>query len=214
MFSLDVPLKEFYTHCREQDHRMAEVVTKLHGARMLRDEDLFACVISSIISQQLNLKFAMELKRRMWALAGQALPVDGVDMYADPSPEAVARLSYEDLRGQQFSWRKAEYVIDFARLVAEGRFDLESIRQMDDEEAIAHISSVRGLGRWTAECVLLFGLGRPDLLPAKDIGLQNAVTRVWGLKERIAEKELRARAEEWKPWRSWYTYYLWLSLTL
>jgi len=123
-------------------------------------------------------------------------------------------LDYSQLREQQFSQRKAEYVIDFAREVENGLLDLNALSKMTDEEAMERICKIRGLGRWTAECILLFGLGRQDLLPAKDVGLQRAVTEVWGLPQRISEQELREMAEAWKPWRSWYTYYLWASLAL
>ena len=179
---------------------------------MLRDADLFSSVISSIISQQINLKFAAELKRRLWSLTGERVLIDGEEFYADPLPGAIAGLSYDQLRQMQYSQRKAEYVIDFARAVESGSVDLAALSNMDDEDFILNLSKLRGLGRWTAECVLLFGLGRPDLLPANDVGLQKALSNAWGLDNRITEKELREKSASWKPWSSWYTYYLWLSL--
>lgn len=211
MFSLETNLLDFFEHSTH-DPKLQHLVMRLAGTRMLRDADLFSSVISSIISQQINLKFAAELKRRLWCLTGECLPIDGEDFYADPTPAAVASLSYDQLRQMQYSQRKAEYVIDFARSVESGQIDLGFLATLNDEEFILHLSQARGLGRWTAECVLLFGLGRPDLLPANDVGLQKAVSNAWGLDYRITEKELRAKSAAWKPWSSWYTYYLWLSL--
>lgn len=211
LFSLETDLLAFYEHS-VHDPKLHQLVKRLSGARMLRDADLFSSVISSIISQQINLKFAAELKRRLWCLTGERLLVDGEEFYADPTPEAVASLSYDQLRQMQYSQRKAEYVIDFAQAVENGDMDLASLATLEDEEFISRLTQVRGLGRWTAECVLLFGLGRPDLLPANDVGLQKAVSTSWGLDCRITEKELRANSNVWKPWSSWYTYYLWLSL--
>ncbi len=213
LFALDVDLSAFQEHARH-DPVLLELVEQLRGARMIRDADLFVSVVSSIISQQMNLAFAATLKRRLWSLSGQPLQVDGEVFYADPSPEAIARLDYAELRAMQFSQRKAEYVIDFARGVADGSFSLQRLAEQDDASAIAYLSSLRGLGQWTAECVLLFGLGRSDLLPAKDVGLQRAVARFYQLSERPNEQQLRQLGEAWHPWSSWYTYYLWLGLTL
>lgn len=213
LFSLDADLNAFYCHA-SREAPMRHLIEEFKGARLLRDEDVFAAAVSSIISQQLNLSFAAELKRRLWALAGSRVDVGEDTFYADPTPEAIASLSYEQLRELQFSQRKAEYVIDLARAVVDGSLDLEGLRQMPDEAAIEQLSRMRGVGSWTAECILLFGLGRPDLLPAKDVGLLRAVTRFWQLPERLNEEEMRARAERWRPWRSWYTYYLWLALSL
>lgn len=111
-----------------------------------------------------------------------------------------------------FSLRKAEYVMEFARKVSEGSPDLEALERMEDEKAIEYLTGIRGVGRWTAECILLLGLGRPDLLPADDIGLRNAVTRAYTLDHQATEAEVRQIGESWRPWRSWVTRYLWLSL--
>ena len=213
LFALDADLAAFYQHA-VGDPVTAGLVQRLHGARMIRDVGLFSSVINSIISQQLNLAFAAELKKRLWARCGTAVAVDDEVFFSDPDPEAVACLDYDELRTMQYSQRKAEYVIDFSRAVVDGRFSLERLSVLDDEEAIDYLSSLRGLGRWTAECVLLFGLGRPDLLPAKDVGLQRAVARFWQLPTRPDEAMLRNWAKVWSPWSSWYTYYLWLGLTL
>ncbi len=210
IFSLDADLSAFYDHCG-QHPVLAGAISRWWGARLLRDADPFACALSTIISQQINLKFASELKRRLWALAGTPVLVDGGTYYADPPPEAIARLDYEELQELQFTRRKAEYIIDFARAVVAGGFDLAALANLDDETAMAQLCSLRGFGPWTAECILLFGLGRPDLLPAKDVGLRRAVTASLGLEERISEPELRDMAEAWRPWRSWATYYLWLD---
>jgi len=213
LFALEVDLTAFYAHAAH-DPVLERLVEQLRGARMIRDADLFVSVISSIISQQMNLSFAATLKRRLWSLSGQQLQVDGEVFYADPGPEAISRLDYAELRAMQFSQRKAEYVIDFARAVADGSFSLQRLAELDDDAAIAYLSERRGLGRWTAECVLLFGLGRPDLLPAKDVGLQRAVARFYQMPVRPSEQQLRQLGEAWHPWSSWYTYYLWLGLTL
>lgn len=210
VFALDTDLNAFYQHCLSNEPGMLTVINAMPGARMIREVDAFISVIDSMISQQLNLAFAAELKRRLWALCGEEVLAYGTTMYGDPTPEAIAKLDYQRLRDLQYSGRKAEYIIDFARQVAAGEYDIAALERMDDEEAIASLCSLRGVGRWTAECVLLFGLGRQDLLPAGDLGLLRSASRMWGLSERISESELRAKSAAWSPWSSWYTYYLWL----
>lgn len=213
VFSLDADLDAFYSSCGS-DPALAEPIRQLRGARLLCDADVFACALSTIISQQINLGFAGELKRRLWELAGVPVTVENDVYCADPLPAAIAQLDYTDLRALQFTRRKSEYIIDFARSVADGSFDIEVLQQLDDAAAMDKLCSVRGFGPWTAECILLFGLGRPDLLPAKDVGLQRAITMTLGRSERVGEQELRQLAEAWRPWRSWATYYLWLALSL
>ena len=138
---------------------------------------------------------------------------EGESVYAFPTPDRVAALSYEDLTRLQFNRRKAEYIIDISRMVAEGRLDLEGLRRRSDEEVMEILLPLRGIGRWTVECLLLFGMGRPDLLPAADIGLRKAVQKVYGLVDRPGEEEVRRIGESWTPWRSYATYYLWDAIT-
>lgn len=213
VFSLDTDIDAFYAHCADKPG-LAAPIKHLQGARPLCDPDVFSSAISTILGQQINLEFAGVLKKRLWALTGAAVMVDGDIHYADPLPEAVAKLDYSDLRELQITTRKSEYIIDFARSVVSGEFDIAALEDKDDAAAMAQLCSVRGFGPWTAECILLFGLGRPDLLPVKDVGLQRSLTISLGLPERISEKELRKVAKSWSPWRSWATYYLWMALRL
>jgi DNA-3-methyladenine glycosylase II len=170
-------------------------------------------MIRTIIGQQLNLAFAATLTRRLVQLASpEPLVHEGRTFLFFPSPEEVARLSYESLCELQFSRRKAEYVIDFAREIVEGNLDLERLEAMSNEEIISQLVRLRGIGRWTVECFLLFGLGRTDLLPAADIGLRNGLKRWFGLDSQPTEEEVRRWGASWSPWSSYVTYYLWESL--
>src|SRR5690606_31611885 len=153
------------------------VVRRFWGLRPVGALDLFESVVKTIIGQQLNMAFAGVLIRRLVALCGTEYRLGDTVLPVFPSPDAIARLRYEALQELQFSRRKAEYVIDFARLVDSGRLDLETLERADDEAVMERLTRIRGLGRWSAECTLMFGLGRPDVLPAADIGLRNAVQR-------------------------------------
>lgn len=211
MFSTDVDVTQFYRHVAE-DERLASLTERLAGLRIVREPDLFECLVKTIISQQLNMAFAGTLVHRFMQLAGDVLTVNGEHWPVFPTPEQVARLKYEQLQALQFNRRKAEYIIDLARKIADGAFDLSRLWHRTDEEVMAELTELRGIGRWTAECLLLFGLGRADLLPAADIGLRNAVRRVYGWTHQPRERDVRAIGKAWSPWRSYVTFYLWETL--
>ncbi|MGZ4108032.1 MAG: DNA-3-methyladenine glycosylase family protein, partial [Tumebacillaceae bacterium] len=213
MLSVDRPLLPFYEQMQE-DKVMTGIIDNLYGLHLLVESGPFEAMIQSIVGQQVNLTFAEALKRSLVELCGQKIDVDGDIHYAFPTPEAVARLNYDDLRQLKYSQRKAEYVIDFARGVADGTIDLTALAHMSNDEAIASLCKLRGIGRWTAECVLLFGLGRPDLLPAADIGLRNALQLFYGLEQQPTEEQVREMAHPWRGYESYATYYLWTALGL
>jgi DNA-3-methyladenine glycosylase II len=212
MFALDADLLSFYRQAEEDAH-LAQVVKERKGLHWVLEPSLYECLIKTIISQQLNLSFAATLIQRLVALAGEEVKHKGETYPVFPSPERVAELDYEDLTARQFNRRKAEYVIDISRMVAEGSLDLEGLYQLEDEEVLERLLPLRGVGRWTAECLMLFGMGRPDLLPAADIGLRNAVRKAYNLAVQPTEEEVRVIGEKWKPWRSYATFYLWDFIT-
>jgi DNA-3-methyladenine glycosylase II len=209
MFSADVDLEPFYAHLRNI-RQLAPLPEAFRGLRFLLDADLFQSMVRTIIGQQLNLAFAATLTERLLSLAGDSIEdEEGNAFLVFPTAEAIARLEAAELRKLQYSQRKAEYIIDFARSVAEGKVDLEKLQQMPDEEAVAYLTRLRGIGRWTVECLLIFGMGRPDLLPAADIGLRNGIQLVYGLADKPDEKEIRRIGESWAPWRSYVSLYVW-----
>lgn len=211
MFTANMDIDAFYDGMND-DPVMSQVVQRLYGLRLFTDANLFESMTRTIIGQQLNISFAAMLTKRLIALGAEPLEVDGVAYPVFPSPSEIASLSVESLRELQFSQRKAEYVIDFAKAVVNGAVDLDRLRIMADEEVIEALVKLRGIGRWTAECLLLFGLGRLDLLPAADIGLRNAVRNEYGLDHQPTEQEVREIGAAWAPYRSYATYYLWETL--
>jgi DNA-3-methyladenine glycosylase II len=211
MFTARMDVHSFYGRMNE-DPTMSAVVQRLYGLRLFTDADLFECMVRTIIGQQLNIAFAATLTRRLMALGSQPLLVEGKEYPVFPSPMEVANLSVVSLRELQFSQRKAEYIIDFAKAVTEGTVDLERLQMLGDDEIIAELTKLRGIGRWTVECLLLFGMARPDLLPAADIGLRNAVRNQYGLDHQPTEQEVREIGAAWAPYRSYATYYLWETL--
>ncbi|MDR5000001.1 DNA-3-methyladenine glycosylase family protein [Brevibacillus parabrevis] len=209
VFCADLDLLPIYEQMQEEAE-LAVLVKRFRGLRLMHDSDLFQSMVKTIIGQQINLTFAANLTQRLLALAGdEVVDERGVKFLAFPTAEAVARLAVEDLRPLQFSQRKAEYIIDYARAIVDGTVELERLWAMEDEEVVAHLTALRGIGRWTVECLLMFGMGRPNLLPAADIGLRNGISLVYKLDTKPDEKEIRRMGERWEPWRSVYSLYIW-----
>lgn len=213
LFNIDADLSGFSgTLSRTPEWR--PLLRRFHGLRPIQDPDLFESMVKTIIGQQLHVRVAATLVERLVDLGGETVEWRGRTLAVFPSPERVAGWSYDLLCARSFSRRKAEYVIDFARAVAGGKIELEALRTTGDEQVFAELMPLRGVGRWTVECFLLFGLGRPDHIPAGDVGIQNAVRRLYGGEEgpRPTEEQVRSLAEAWSPWRSLASYYLWQSL--
>lgn len=206
-FHLDLDLAAFHRHMADADPVLHRLAMTYPGARPIGPFDLFESLAWTIIGQQITVSFAFTLKEALVRLTGQAY--GGYPAF--PGPERVAALRYEDLQAKKYSRRKAEYVIDTARAVAEGRLDLEAIARLEFEEAVAKLVALRGVGRWTAEC-LLMDAGHLDAFPAGDIGIRNAVQRFYGLDHQPTEEEVRQIGRSWAPYSALACFYLWLGL--
>ncbi|MCC9022472.1 DNA-3-methyladenine glycosylase family protein [Bacillus nakamurai] len=178
------------------------------GTPLVLEYSVYNCLMKCIIHQQLNLSFAFTLTERFVHAFGEQK--DGVWCY--PQPETVAALDYQDLRELQFSMRKAEYVIDTSRLIADGTLNLSKLPFLSDEDIMKKLITIRGIGPWTVQNVLMFGLGRPNLFPLADIGLQKAVKRRFGLAEKPSKEMMLDVSREWEPYLSYASLYLWRSI--
>lgn len=196
---------------RETLHASCDALAGLHPgfARVLEShghpeprlsEPGVETLLRTIVGQQVSVAAA----RSMWAkLTGE---------YGDPIDlERLLAASDDELRAVGQSRQKAGYLRSLAGLVLAGELDLTNLPE-DDEEAIAHLTKIKGIGRWSAEIYLLFAEGRPDAFPAGDLAVQVEIGRVLGLDERPSEKALRAIADDWRPHRgaaavlAWHSY--------
>lgn len=172
--------------------------------------DLFVDLIDAIISQQLSVKAAAAIFARVEALfdgggsSGGAAP-------AGITPAALAAADPEALRAAGLSRPKVGYVQGIAEAVLAGEFDPTAPAGLDDEEVVAELVRLKGVGRWTAEMLLIFSLGRPDVFSVGDLGLRTAVARHYGV-DRESLEEVEAIARRWSPYRSLACHYLWKSL--
>ncbi len=172
----------------------------------------YESLLWAIIGQQINTTFAATLKRALLALTGSEMTVAGQVYPVFPDAATVAQLDPALLRARQFSGQKTAYVIGVSQAVASGALDFAQLATLPIEDAVTAMVRYKGIGRWTAECVLMRGLGAADALPAGDLGLRAAIGRAYGLGRHASEAEVRARAEAWAGWRGWATFYWWRSL--
>lgn len=206
VFHFHQPLQNISTHFEDTD--LKKLFTEHRGTPIVLDFDYYSCLVKCIVHQQLNLAFAHTLTDRYVKTFGFEL--DGVWFY--PSPETAAKLTVEELRGIQFSGRKAEYVIGLSQEITSSRLDLERLVEKSDQEIIETLTKIRGIGKWTAENFLLFGVGRPNLFPKADIGIQNAIKQLFGLQQKPTQEEMEKYSVSWSPYLSYASLYLWRSI--
>ena len=197
-----------HIHEHYQTTELKDLFNQHYGTPLVLEFDPFSSMIKSIIHQQLNLKFAFTLTERFVQKFGEE--IDGVWFY--PSPEKVGNLTVEQLRELQFSTRKAEYVIGIGQLAASGKLDFETLKSKSDVEIAQELIKIRGVGPWTIENFLMFALGRPNLFPMGDIGIQNALKKYFNLEQKPTIAEMENYKEPWNPYLSYASLYLWRSI--
>jgi DNA-3-methyladenine glycosylase II len=188
-----------YDHIRVKDPLLGKVLEK-HGVIEFRAEgDLFESLVESILSQQLASPSANSIIRKVRAI------------YPDGKLEAQAvyKTPVSKLRAAGVSPQKITYLKDLSKRVSKGTIDLESLRSMDDERIIEILDEVRGIGPWTVHMLLIFTLGRTNVLPVDDLGVRKGMQRLYSLKEMPKKKEMEKLGESWHPYRTVASLYLW-----
>lgn len=206
IFHFNQSLDAVHQHFQQTD--LAPLFNQYEGMPLVRSFTLYGRLMKGIIHQQLNKAFANTLTMRF--VEGYGRQVEGVWTYPDPS--VVAELPVSALREMQFSKRKAEYVIGLSKAIAKKELNLEQLRDLDEEKIKSILTSYRGIGPWTAENFLLFGLGKPNLFPVADVGLQNALKTLWGMDRKPTKEEIINQFPKWQPYLSYAALYLWKSI--
>lgn len=188
-------------HLSRRDPVLRQLMKQIGPCTLRHDADLFSVLVRSIVSQQISSKAAASISSRLV----QSLGRQGLQ------PRAILKAGEETLRQAGLSTAKRRSLRDLSEKVHSKAVQLDALSDMTDEEVIAHLLPVRGIGRWTAEMLLIFGLGRLDVLPIADLGLRVGVQRVYGLNERPANEALTQLAEPWRPYRSIATWFMWRS---
>jgi len=186
------------------DPTLARIIEAVGTCRLqLRAEGThFHALARAIVFQQLSGKAAGTIFGRLNALypGGAA------------TPEGIMATSDDALRAVGLSRQKIGYLRDLSQKVLSGALPLDTVQTMSDDDLIAHLVQVKGIGRWTAQMFLMFRLGRPDVLPELDLGIQNAIQRAYRMRKRPTPKQVKKIGAKWSPHSSVACWYLWRSL--
>jgi len=192
------------THLKRVDPVLGGIIARVGACRLQARATgtHYDALVRSIVFQQLSGKAADTIHRRFAELyPGKRIRAEGV--LASPD---------EQLRSAGLSRQKIGYLRDLSSRVVEGTLPLAHLGRLPDEAIIDHLVQVKGIGKWTAQMFLMFRLGRPDVLPDLDLGIQNAIQKAYGLKKRPLPKDVLRIGEKWRPYASIASWYLWRSL--
>ncbi|KAA0138270.1 DNA-3-methyladenine glycosylase family protein [Gimesia chilikensis] len=191
-------------HLRKVDPRLKPVIDNIGVCSLKPYRYRFALLLRSIVSQQISTSAARTIYKRLHALTGKG----------QPSAEKIMQLSHEELRSVGLSAQKANYVHHLAEMVLEKQVRLHKMHTMTDDEVTAELVQVKGIGQWTAQMFLMFGLCRPDVFPHDDLGIQNGIQTIYELETRPDKQTCIEIAELWAPYRTVASWYCWRVLEM
>jgi DNA-3-methyladenine glycosylase II len=196
--------RQALVHLRKVDPILGTIIDRVGRCRLepRRTGTHYDALVRSIVFQQLSGKAASTIHRRF------------CEIYPSNRPRAEHVLATEDgvLRAAGLSRQKIAYLRDLSARVADGSLPLSHLGRLPDDAIIEHLVQVKGIGRWTVQMFLMFRLGRPDVLPELDLGVQTAIQRAYGLRKRPTPKDVLRIGEKWRPYASIASWYLWRSL--
>jgi DNA-3-methyladenine glycosylase II len=200
VLGLDRCLADFY-RAAAADPDLGPLAAAFRGLRPPRFPTLFEALLNAFACQQVTLSLGIQLLNRLTQASGRSLDGPGGRAWAFPAPDDLAGCEPDQLRALGFSRQKARAIIDLARAVAEHRLDLDELAGLDDATAAARLRALRGVGRWTAEYVLLRGLGRLHVFPGDDVGARNSLQRWLGLLEPLDYEKVQRVLARWAPFQ-------------
>ena len=183
-------------YLKAKDPKMAEVIERIGHIDRPADEDLFSSVVTSIIGQQISTKAQKTICRRM------------EERYGIVTPEKIENASEEELQSLGMTFRKVSYIKDFAHKICTGEFDLDSVAAMSDKEAIHALSSLKGIGVWTAEMILLFCLQRPDIFSYDDLAIQRGLRMIYHHRK-VTRQQFEKYRRRFSPYCTAASLYIW-----
>lgn len=188
------------TELMKRDRILRKLIPQFGDLHLIGRGEPFITLARSIVGQQISVKAAEAVWQRLLAACPKC------------SPAQILKLEVEELSACGLSRRKAEYIRDLAEHFRAKLVHVDKWTDMDDEEVIAELTRIRGIGRWTAEMFLIFNLLRPNVLPLDDVGLLRGISINYFAGEPVSRSEAREVAANWEPWRTVATWYLWRSL--
>jgi len=199
LLGLSVDLTVFCQFAGRQP-RLGKLVRRFQGMKPPRFATVFECAVNAIACQQVTLTLGIRLLNRLAENYGPAFSASAGVVHAFPRPGDLAGLSPPDLRRLGFSRQKGQAMIDLARSIVAGRLDLEELAELPDDEAAERLRALRGVGRWTAEYVLLRGLGRTHIFPGDDVGGRNNLARWLHRTEPLDYEGVRLALARWRSY--------------
>jgi DNA-3-methyladenine glycosylase II len=196
-------MRKAINHLTKSDPVLAAIIEKIGPCKMQFGEPTFHSLAEAILYQQLNGKAAVTIFNRFTAAAGDPL-----------TPEGILKLSDSEMRGVGLSRQKTLYLRDLSEKTKAGLLEFERLPGLSEEEVIAHLTQVKGIGVWTAHMFLMFTLRRPDILPTGDYGVQAAIKKHYKKRKWPKPAVMEKVAKPWAPYRSIACWYLWQSLAI
>ena len=187
-------------HLSHADKRMEKLIDKFGPPNFNLMNNYYESLIRSIVYQQLSGKAASIIYERF-------LDLFVFDIY--PEPKDILAVSIETLRSSGLSYQKVNYIRDLSEKWQEGTMNLTDIDSMTDEEISSELIKVKGIGQWTADMFLMFTLGRPDVFPFGDLGIQKGVMILTNMNRLPTQKEMERKTKKWQPYRTVAALYLW-----
>ena len=200
-------------HLKRVDPVMRRIIKRVGPCRLAErvQTNRLRTLVAAIIAQQISWHAARTVEKRFCDIFG----CDSANRRSKfPTPQEILATPARRLRSAGLSRQKVRYIRDIAARAANGALPLARLGRMKDEAIMERLIAVKGIGRWTAEIFMMFSLGRPDVLPVDDLGLQHAVRIAYGLRRMPSEKKMLELAEAWRPHRSAASWYLWRSRRL
>jgi DNA-3-methyladenine glycosylase II len=209
---LERNLDSFYLMANA-DPILQHVVNRYKGLRIVGVSDLFEALCWAVMGQQVSLHVAYLFKKRFVENFGEHVLWGGQKLWVFPTYQTIAKLKVQDLIPLKLTQKKAEYILDIAQLMEQGRLSKEILEQKNDLEDIEkHLTTIRGVGRWTANYVLMRCLRHPEAFPIADVGLHNALKHVLHLEQKPSIQDIEAWSKNWGQWKAYATFYLWRAI--
>ncbi|NIP62329.1 MAG: DNA-3-methyladenine glycosylase 2 family protein [Nitrosopumilaceae archaeon] len=186
----------------KKDPNLAKIIEKIGDYKIRITRNKFECLVEAIITQQLSGAAAKSISSQFRNIYNSRFP----------KPSDVAGTSVTKLKKAGLSSMKIRYIKNLSRSIVRGEIDLNKISKLSDEEIIAELTKLKGIGKWTVEMFLIFSLGRIDVLPVDDLGLQKGIAKLYNMSNLPKKRDIEIIAEKWKPYRTIATWYLWKSL--
>ena len=213
LLGVDQDLLPFYELGRA-DKSMAGLVEQFYGLHLPHTATVFEALVLAVLGQQISTGVARIIRTLLIETFGPSAPFDGQIYYAFPRPESIWASSPAELHTMKLTQRKSEYVHGLAGSILDTSVGLEDLDELSDGEIVDKLVSLRGVGIWTAQWVLIRAVGRPDALPLGDLALRRIVSRLFTGGEDVTDAQVEGIAQRWSPYRTFATVYLFSALRI